>query len=672
MNAFQQLNRDKLVAYFNNGCKQSQSLGFELEHILVHRDTNEPVSYSEPGGVHDILERLAPDYDKIIRDGNDIIGLERPGEAISIEPAGQLEISAGPAHSVLDVEEAYLDFRNRLDPILDEFGLVAPMLGYHPTSKAADLELIPKFRYKCMTKFLGDESPYGICMMRGTASLQISVDYENEADAMRKLRLAEILSPILSLMTDNAPIFDGEESEQRLVRSNVWAGMKQDRVGTIPHSLDANYGFADYADYIMTRGAILVPDTETEEGWRFVGNQSFDDIYADREMTQAEIEHALSMVWPDARLKNFVEIRPADALPMEYALAFVVLIQALFYSQRNLDVLEAMLANVTEEDVRTAKIELSHNGYGSTIYGRNAAFWADLLIVLASGSIKEDEVNYLEPLSSLVSYRHTLAGAWPRLMEKRYSMPAGSPEAPVIGLVPCYDFEWAGTIMHDGYTSGLIETGAIPIILPLTNDPAHIKRLVDACDGFLIPGGRDIEPSRYGARRKMHTHRSSKARDKMEEVLIPAIIASGKPVLGICRGMQSINVVLGGTLHQDINAEHPASASHVQPRPWNMPSHMLNLVEGSKLEHIVGAPRIGVNSLHHQSVAQLGEGLVVSAVADDGIIEGIEHEGEPFIVGVQWHPERMWRRRPHSKRLFAALVEAARQSRERTKGQRDL
>lgn len=659
MNAYQQLNRDKLVAYFTQGAKHKQSLGFELEHILLHRATNAPVSYKEPGGVHDVLQRLAPAYTHITYDGEDIVGLEREGEAISIEPAGQLEISAGPFETVLEIEAAYLDFRNRLDPILDEFGLVTPMLGYHPTAKAADLQLVPKFRYECMTKFLGAESPFGICMMRGSASLQVSLDYEDESDALRKLRIAEILSPILSLMCDNAPVFEGEESELRLVRTNVWAGMNQDRVGTIPHSLDEDFSFAAYADYILTRGAILVPDEHAAEGWRYVGSQTFDEVYAEREMTTSELEHALSMVWPDARLKNFVEIRPADALPLEYALAYGVLIRSLFYSKRNLSVLESLLVEVTEDQVHEAKRELAEKGYGAIIYRRNAAFWADLLIVLAQGTIEDDEQAYLEPLATLVHYRHTLAGAWPRLMEKRNDMPAGTPDAPLIGIVPCYDFEWSGTIMHDGYTSGLIETGAIPLVLPLTHDPEHIARLVSACDGFLIPGGQDIEPSRYGKRRKMHTHRSATARDKMEEALIPAALAAGKPMLGVCRGMQSLNVVLGGTLHQDINAEHSTTESHVQPRPWDMPAHMLNLVEGSRLEQIVGAPRIGVNTLHHQSIAELGKGLKVSAVSDDGVIEGIELDGDLFVMGVQWHPERMWRRRPHSKRLFAALVEAA-------------
>ena len=378
-------------------------------------------------------------------------------------------------------------------------------------------------------------------------------------------------------------------------------------------------------------------------------------------MTDAEVEHALSMVWPDARLKRVIEIRPADAMPIEYCLAYTVLIRAIFYSKRSLDVLESLLANVDEGHIEQAKRELMEKGYGGFVYGRPAEFWADLLLVLASGTLEEGEWAYLEPLSSMVRYRFTLAEIWPRLMERRHHMPAGCPDAPVVGVVPRYDFEWTGLAIGDGYLSGLMEAGAVPIVLPLTCDPpAHISRVVAACDGFLIPGGQDIDPACYGAQREPRTHRSATSRDAMEETLIHAALAAGKPILGVCRGMQSLNVALGGTLCQDVRIEHPDTGfDHVQGRPFDMPAHMVDVVKGTRLYDAVGAERLGVNTIHHQSVGALGSGLVVSAVSpDDGVIEGIEMPGDNFVVGVQWHPEHMWRTRPHSKRLFRAFVEA--------------
>ena len=657
---FRKVNRDKLVAFFKSGEKFSQNMGFELEHIVVRRDGS-PVSYSEPGGIRDVLSRMAPQYDHVSYEGDNIVGLQRAGVAISTEPAGQIEISAGPFSHVTEIDRAYLDFRNDLDPILKEFGLVTPMLGYHPTARARDLELIPKFRYSCMTDFLGKQSPDAICMMRGSSSLQISIDFESEGDAMRKLRLAEIISPILALICDNSPVYEGQEAKGNMARTRMWGSMKEDRVGVIPGSLKRGYSFGDYADYILSRQAILAPGETEGEPWRYVGETTFDELYADREMTDAEMEHALSMVWPDVRLKNFVEIRPADAMPIEYALAYAVLVRSLFYSRRTLDVLDALFESVDEGHVAAAKRDLIEFGYGAEIYGRSAEYWADLLLVLASGTLRPGEAEYLEPIASMVKHRFTLAEVWPRLMEKRNGMPAGSPNAPVIGVVPRYDFEWTGLAVSDGYLSGLLEMGAIPIVLPATADPANIARLVDSCDGFLIPGGQDIDPARYGRRREVHTHRSATARDAMEDALVRAIIAADKPLLGICRGMQSINVALGGTLRQDVRDESArCEPSHVQHRPYTLPAHMVELAEDSQLAEYVGATRLGVNTIHHQSVDEVGEGLVVNAVSpEDGIVEGIEMPGKRFVVGVQWHPEHMWRERPHSKRLFKAFVDAA-------------
>ena len=407
--AFHDINRANLVALFEGGDKRPRTLGFELEHVLLHKGASTPVSYDEPGGVHDVLKRLAPFYDEAHKEGASIIGLSRENVAVTIEPAAQLEISTGPFHQVSEIEASYRQFRAELDPILDDLGLETPMVGYNPAACAKDLPLIPKFRYESMTRFLGAEAYAGICMMRGTASLQISIDYRDGDDAMRKLRIAEKLAPVLALMCDNSPVFEGEPRKHPLVRTAVWDGMNQDRVGTVPGSLLPGFSFADYADYIMTRGAILVPDADEVHGWRYVADQTFDEVYADREMTRAELEHALSMVWPDARLKNFVEIRPADAMPLPYALAYAALVKAVFYSDRNLNALDALLIDVDEEHVHQAKEALMKDGYAAEVYGHIADFWADELISLAKAELDESEQSYLKPLADLVAERVTLA-----------------------------------------------------------------------------------------------------------------------------------------------------------------------------------------------------------------------------------------------------------------------
>ena len=663
---YHEVNREKLAAHFSRGETYSRKLGVRIEHVLDRANAGGPVPYSGPDGVKAIMERLAPAYEQRTYEGDMLVRLAKPRQAVSLGAGGQLELSLGPYANVADIEREYLDFRNNLDPILDEFGINTPMLGYNPATRASNLELVPQLRYVNLDAYLAERTPMGACMMRSAAALQVAVDYENEADAVRKMRLAQVIAPILALMCDNSPVFEGAPRTCNMVRTKVWDELGQERAGTVPGSLKIGYTLRDYADYILSREAVLVPDEEAESGWRAVGSQTFDEVYATREMSDAEIDHALSMVWPDARLKYYLEIRAADAMPLEYALSYVTLIKGLFYSKRNLDVIESLLGAIGEAHVRQAKNALMAKGYGAEIYGRPASFWADLLIVLASGSLEPDEAAYFEPLSSMVRYRFTLAEIWPRLMEKRRHMPAGSPSAPVVGVVPRYDFEWTGLAISDGYLSGLLQSGCIPIVLPATSDPSLIADIVSACDGFLIPGGQDIDPARYGKRREGRTQRSATARDEMEEALICAVIDADKPLLGVCRGMQSLNVALGGTLHQDVRASYPDSTVvHVQGLPFSEPSHFVDIDPASKLAAYVGATHIDVASLHHQCVDEVGEGLtVVATCPDDGMVEAVEMPDKRFVIGVQWHPEHTWSTREHSRNLFKAFVDACAASRD--------
>lgn len=408
MQPYREQNLQLIADYLSSGCKQgSRRLGVEMEHTLVH-DDGRPVSYSEPGGVKELLERMSAFYDERHEEQGNIVGLSRPGENITIEPAAQVEISAGPFESAADFAAAYADFRaNRFDPLLQEFGLHAPLTGYNPVAKALDLELIPKFRYRSMNKYLGDISPYGPRMMRCTTSLQVSIDFESEQDAARKLRLANIVAPFFALITDNVPVYEGEPNGVHAMRMRVWEDVDPSRCNVVPGSADPGFTFMDYARYILDVPAILVPDETEPEGFRFVGNQTFGEVYADRVMTRAELEHALSMEWPDNRLKTYIEIRPADAMPAPYATAFVALVEGLFYSEASLCAMDEAFAAVRHLDVEAAKWKVIFDGFDARAYGKPAAQWVDWLFALAHDALDGEEEALLAPLEDLAAARLT-------------------------------------------------------------------------------------------------------------------------------------------------------------------------------------------------------------------------------------------------------------------------
>lgn len=201
--------------------------------------------------------------------------------------------------------------------------------------------------------------------------------------------------------------------------------------------------------------------------------------------------------------------------------------------------------------------------------------------------------------------------------------------------------------MKSKYIQSLHRAGAN--ICWIEMDDPQLPEKVRSCDGLLLPGGDDIDPSRYGQPRHEKCGKSSALRDEAEWKLLEAFLPTGKPILGICRGCQFLNVYLGGTLHQHIEG-------HSDFKTRAKGCHHARIEEGSLLSSLLPEKQIWVNSLHHQAVDVLGKGLAVSARAEDGTVEAIELAGHPFCIAVQWHPEHLSKRRADQQKLFDAFV----------------
>ena len=383
-----------------------EELGIELEHTLVHDDMS-PVAYSGPYGVEWLLGQLEAEFPRTTRDPEgDLLGVARPGEAVTIEPAAQVELSAGPFASLEDARATFERFERTLDDVLAPHGERALTVGYHPSAKALDLELIPKRRYKFMNLYLGEKGPFGPRMMRGSASTQVSIDYWSTADCLRKLRLAFALVPLFSLVCDNAPVFEGAPRTHELVRTEIWRYCDPDRCGLVPGVMDPGFDLRRYAEYLLDTPAILIPCRK--EQWCY-SERTFGEIYAERTMTRAEVEHAVSMFFNDVRLKTYIEIRPADAMPVPYVVAYAALIKGLFYHVENLDALDALFEGVDGAAVEAAKDALMAAGYEAEVYGRPVAELVDEMMALARRGLAADEQDFLEPLAQLAAQRVTLA-----------------------------------------------------------------------------------------------------------------------------------------------------------------------------------------------------------------------------------------------------------------------
>lgn len=206
------------------------------------------------------------------------------------------------------------------------------------------------------------------------------------------------------------------------------------------------------------------------------------------------------------------------------------------------------------------------------------------------------------------------------------------------------------------YTDALRRAGAIPLLVP--PQPENAAEVVACLDGLLMAGGRDCDPALYGQAPVPSLEPMDLRRQENDLALVRAAFAAGVPVLGICLGLQMMNVAAGGSLIQDIESQYDTVIRHASA-PENRVRHDVRIEEGTRLSSILGASEMTVNSSHHQAVDGLGNGLRISARAPDGIVEGIEDPSHPFFLGVQWHPEDLGHELPGSA-LIDAFVEAAR------------
>ncbi len=232
-------------------------------------------------------------------------------------------------------------------------------------------------------------------------------------------------------------------------------------------------------------------------------------------------------------------------------------------------------------------------------------------------------------------------------------------DKPIIGITAAYDFERSTSNLRDDYYEAVIQCGAVPVIIPVTENKSVWVEYLDLCDGLILSGGPDIDAAYFGQSNLPCANEISPVRDSMELYLAQQAIAVDMPILGICRGIQVLNVAAGGSIFQDIYSENSSGKKliqHSQKGPRWFQIHGIHIVENSCLFGIFKKDTIKVNSFHHQAVSEVAPGFVVNAYSEDGIIEAISCEGKKFILGVQWHPENLWSRDRFHLKLFERLV----------------
>ncbi len=441
--------RDELVAYLEAGSKPESDwrIGTEHEKFGFNKDDLTPVPYEGERGIGALLTAIKTRFgwDAITEKGN-IIGLRRlncpKGGLISLEPGGQLELSGAPLKTVHETTEEVQQHFGEVRETADALGLGFLGLGFSPKWTLAETPVMPKERYRIMRDYMPTRGKRGLDMMFRTATVQVNLDFGGEADMVRKLRVGLALQPIATALFANSPFTDGKPNGFQSYRAEIWRDTDPDRTGMLPFAFEPGMGFERYVDY-----ALDVPMYFVYRHRRYidVAGASFRDFMrgrlaalpGERATLDDWIDH-LTTLFPDVRLKRFLEMRGADAGSFPQLLALPALWVGLLYDSEALDGAYALIADWTEEERQALRAEVPRLGLKAPFRGGSVRDIAREVVALArAGLVRraqrdlfgKDEGKYLEPLAEIVETGRSAAdrlladyrGAWHGDIDKVFS-----------------------------------------------------------------------------------------------------------------------------------------------------------------------------------------------------------------------------------------------------------
>ena len=391
----------EIANHFKNSEKSVEEfkIGVEFEHFVIDKDTMETISYYGENGVAETLKDLEKRGWKGSYEGEHILGLEKGIMVITLEPGSQLEFSMVAQKDIKCIEKGYLEFLQELIPILEAKNQRLIATGYHPNKKIDDIKILPKARYDLMFEHFKTKGSHAHNMMKGTAALQVSLDYKSEEDYIKKFRIANKLSPVLYAIFDNSFYFEGGKWGKHNLRTHVWNNCDDERSGIVLGGIDDDFSYEKYAEYVLNTSPIF-----TMKGEEVVptGDTKMKEIFDPEDYTVEELEHLLTMVFPDVRTKRYIEIRMIDSLPYPLNLGAVALLTGIIYNEENLNKIDEYLKDITIEDVKKSKLDIIENGLEGKLGDKTVLEIGRYLVKLAKEGLPEDEVKYILPLEKMI------------------------------------------------------------------------------------------------------------------------------------------------------------------------------------------------------------------------------------------------------------------------------
>ena len=423
--------RDELVRWFEAGAKPQGPfrIGTEHEKVPFYRAGNAPVPYRDGkgGGIEGLLLglRAALGWEPIEDDGA-LIGLfdETGGGAISLEPGGQFELSGAPLDNVHETDAELDAHFADLAPIAEKLGIGFLDLGMSPVWTRAQTPVMPKQRYGIMARYMPKVGSLGLDMMFRTSTVQANFDFASEADMVGKMRLALAIQPLVTALFANSPFTDGKPNGFQSMRSQIWTDTDPARTGMLPFVFEDGMGFEAYVDY-----ALDVPLYFVKRGdfYHDVAGDSFRDLLDGKlaalpgeRATMSDWANHLSTIFPEVRLKRYIELRGADVGPRSHILALSAFCAGLFYDEQASDAAWDLVKHWSAEERQGLRLAVPREGLRARVHGRSLQELAlDLLPLARAGLARRarldasgrDETLYLAPLEEIAASGRNLAKA---------------------------------------------------------------------------------------------------------------------------------------------------------------------------------------------------------------------------------------------------------------------
>lgn len=439
--------REDLAQYMAEGCKPKEDwrIGTEHEKFGYCRDTLKPLPYEGDRSIRAMLEGLRDRFGwNPLEEGGHIIGLTKDGANVSLEPGGQLELSGAPVETIHQTCDEVNVHLREVKEIADEIGVGFIGLGAAPIWTHDQMDMMPKGRYKLMTRYMGQVGTHGTQMMYRTCTVQVNLDFSSEADMVQKLRVALALQPVATALFANSPFFEGKVNGHQSWRSRIWRDLDADRTGMLPWVFEDGMGFERWAEY-----ALDVPMYFVYRDGKYIDalGMSFRDFLKGElpalpgeKPTLSDWADHLTTLFPEARIKKFIEMRGADGGPWRRLCALPALWVGLTYDQSALDAAWDLARDWTAEEREQLRIDASVKGFGAEIRGRKMLDLAREVLAIAdsglrarampgAGGMLPDERHFLNALHDQVDRGQTPAdellaqyhGDWGGDLDRIYS-----------------------------------------------------------------------------------------------------------------------------------------------------------------------------------------------------------------------------------------------------------